>query len=69
MIRVENLKKKFVTYKNKKEKEEFYANNGISFEATDGEIVGILRAKWSGKNNTFKNDSRNFRANRRYDSF
>ncbi len=69
MIKVENLKKKFITYKNKKEKVEFYANNGISFEATDGEIIGILRTKWSGKNNAFKNDSRNFRANRRYDSF
>lgn len=69
MIKVENLKKKFVTYKNKKEKVEFYANNGISFEATDGEIIGILRTKWSRKNNAFKNDSRNFRANRRYHSF
>lgn len=69
MIKVENLKKKFVTYKNKKEKVEFYANNGISFEATDGEIIGILRTKWSRENNTFKNDSRNFRTNRRYDSF
>lgn len=65
MIKVENLKKKFVKYKNKKEKEEFYANNGIGFEATDGEIVGILRTQWSRKNDAFKNDSRNFRANRR----
>lgn len=65
MIKIENLKKKFVTYKNKKEKVEFYANNGISFEATDGEIIGILRAKWSRENNAFKNDSRNSRANRR----
>lgn len=47
MIKVENLKKKFVKYKSKKEKEEFYANNGISFEANKGEIVGILRTKWS----------------------
>ena len=65
MIKVENLKKKFVTYKNKKEKKEFYANNGISFEAKEGEIVGILRTKWSRKNNAFKDDSRNFGANRR----
>ena len=65
MIQVENLKKKFVTYKNKKEKDEFYANNGISFEAKEGEIVGILRSKWSRKDYTFKNDSRNSRANRR----
>ncbi|MCI8760060.1 MAG: ABC transporter ATP-binding protein [Clostridia bacterium] len=49
MVKVENLKKKFVTYKNKKEKEEFYANNGISFEATNGEIVGILGPNGAGK--------------------
>lgn len=64
MIKVKNLRKKFVTYKNKKQKEEFYANDGISFEANDGEIVGILRTKWSRKNYTFKNDSRNFRTDR-----
>lgn len=64
MIIVENLKKKFVKYKTKKEKEEFYANNGISFKATDGEIVGILRTKWGRENNSVKNDCRNIRANR-----
>ena len=69
MIKVENLKKKFVTYKNKKEKVEFYANDGISFEATDGEIIGILRTKWRRKDDAFKDDSRNFRTNRRYDLF
>ena len=42
MIKVDNLKKKFVRYKNKKEKEEFYADNGISFEANEGQIIGIL---------------------------
>lgn len=67
MVKVENLKKKFVRYKNKKEKEEFYANDGISFEATEGEIVGILRTKWSRENNPVKNGSRNFRTNRRQD--
>lgn len=65
MVKVEKLKKKFIQYKNKKEKEEFYANDDISFEARDGEIVGILRTKWSRKNNPIKNDSRNFRTNRR----
>ena len=65
MIQVENLKKKFVHYKNKKVKEEFYANNGISFEAIDGEIIGILRTKWGRKNYPIKNDSRTFRTNRR----
>ena len=49
MIKVENLKKKFVRYKNKKEKEEFYADNGISFEANDGEIIGILGPNGAGK--------------------
>ena len=37
MIKVDNVKKKFVRYKNKKEKEEFYADNGISFDAKDGD--------------------------------
>ena len=49
MIKVENVKKKFVKYKNKKEKEEFYANNGISFEANNGEIIGILGPNGAGK--------------------
>ena len=49
MVKVDNLKKKFVKYKNKKEKEEFYANNGISFEAKDGEIIGILGPNGAGK--------------------
>ena len=49
MVKVNNLKKKFVKYKGKKEKEEFYANNGISFEAKDGEIIGILGPNGAGK--------------------
>lgn len=49
---VKNLKKKFVRNKNKKEKEEFYANNGISFEANEGEIVGILGPNGARKNYT-----------------
>lgn len=69
MITVKNLKKKFVKYKNKKEKEEFYANNDISFEVADGEIVGILRTKRSRENNTFEDDGRDFRANRRDSRF
>ena len=49
MIKVDNLKKKFVTYNNKKEKQEFYADNGITFEANDGEIIGILGPNGAGK--------------------
>ena len=49
MIKVDNLKKKFIRYKNKKEKEEFYADNGITFEANDGEIIGILGPNAAGK--------------------
>ena len=30
MIKVENLKKKFIRYENKKIKKEFYADNGIT---------------------------------------
>ena len=50
MIKVSNITKKFVRNKNKKEKEEFYADKDITFEANDGEIIGILRTKWSRKN-------------------
>lgn len=49
MLKVKNLKKKFVRYNKKKEKEEFYADNGITFTASDGEIVGILGPNGAGK--------------------
>ncbi len=49
MLKVDNVKKKFIRYKNKKEKEEFYADNGITFEAHDGEIIGILGPNGAGK--------------------
>ena len=48
MIKVDNLKKKFVRYKNKKEKEEFYADNG----ASEGEIIGILGPNGARENYT-----------------
>ena len=49
MITVEHITKKFVRNKNKKEKEVFFADNDITFEANDGEIIGILGPNGAGK--------------------
>lgn len=49
MIKVDNVKKKFERIDSKKKKISFYADNGISFEANDGEIVGILGPNGAGK--------------------
>ncbi len=49
MLKVNNITKKFIRYNSKKEKEEFYADNKISFTAKDGEIVGILGPNGAGK--------------------
>lgn len=49
MIKANDLKKQFIKQKNKREKEIFYADNGISFEANDGEIIGILGPNGAGK--------------------
>ena len=49
MLKADNIKKKFTKLIKKKEKVEFYANNGISLEAHDGEIVGILGPNGAGK--------------------
>lgn len=49
MIKLENLTKKFVRNRNKKEKEEFYADKGITLEVKEGEIVGVLGPNGAGK--------------------
>lgn len=49
MLKVNNLKKKFIKYNSKKEKIEFYADKGITFNAKDGQIIGILGPNGAGK--------------------
>lgn len=49
MIKVDKITKKFVMNKSKREKQEFYADKQISFQANDGEIIGILGPNGAGK--------------------
>lgn len=49
MINVKNLKKQFIKYDKNKENKKFMAVNDISFEAKEGEIVGILGPNGAGK--------------------
>lgn len=49
MIKLENVSKKFTKLVGKRKKEEFYADIDISFEAKEGEILGILGPNGAGK--------------------
>lgn len=49
MIEVNKIKKKFIKNTPNKKKEVFFANNGITFQAKEGEVVGVLGPNGAGK--------------------
>ncbi len=49
MIEIDHVTKKFIRNKSKKEKEEFCADENMTFTANDGEIIGILGPNGAGK--------------------
>ncbi|MGM9882030.1 MAG: ABC transporter ATP-binding protein [Bacilli bacterium] len=49
MIKIDRLSKKFNRLVGKRKKEEFYADYDISFEAKEGEILGVLGPNGAGK--------------------
>ena len=49
MIEVKNISKKFTKLIDKKKSITFYADNDISFEVNDGEVVGLLGPNGAGK--------------------
>ncbi|MCI8794350.1 MAG: ATP-binding cassette domain-containing protein [Bacilli bacterium] len=49
MLEVKDLRKKFVKITKDKKKVEFYADDGISFKAEKGQVVGVLGPNGAGK--------------------
>lgn len=49
MLKVKNVSKKFMRYTKNNTREEFYADKDITFDAKDGEIIGILGPNGAGK--------------------